>query len=191
MKLSNTTRTKAENHFRSILTLLGEDPEREGLRDTPERYVKFLEEFLTPPKFNATNFDGEGTDQLITQHNIPFASLCEHHTLPFFGVATIGYIPGKVGRVIGLSKLARCLRHHAANFQNQERITRLVAETLNRESGYADVGVQLKARHLCMEIRGIKAHGTFTTTTCLLGEVRNNPATRAEFLNECRETKLH
>ena len=97
----------AEEAFKTILQELGEETSREGLRETPKRYIKFMKEFLSPPNFNFTTFDAEGTDEMIIQSNIPFYSLCEHHTAPFFGTAAIAYIPRD--KIVGLSKLARTL----------------------------------------------------------------------------------
>ena len=113
------TKDKAEQNFKEILEYFGEDTSREGLKETPKRYIKFLGEFLEHKEFNFTSFDGEGTDEMIIQENIPFYSMCEHHTAPFFGVATVAYIPNK--RIVGLSKLARTVDLYANRFQNQER----------------------------------------------------------------------
>jgi GTP cyclohydrolase I len=169
----------AEWHFQQILEQLGEDTSREGLIETPKRYVKFMREFLEPKDFNFTTFDAEGTDEMIAQTNIPFYSLCEHHTAPFFGVATIAYIPDK--KIVGLSKLARTLDFYANRFQNQERITTQVAERLIKELDPKGVAVSLKAQHLCMCMRGVKKHDTWTITSKLLGAFKEGEA-RNEFL---------
>ena len=174
----------AEWHFQQILKLLGEDTSREGLLDTPKRYIKFMREFLTPKEFEFTAFDGEGTDEMIVQSNIPFFSLCEHHTAPFFGVATIAYIPNK--KIIGLSKLARSLDLYANKFQNQERITKQVAERLQAELNPKGVAVSLKAQHLCMAMRGVKKHDTWTTTTKLLGVFKEDDKARNEFIQHIK-----
>lgn len=170
-----------EWHFQQILLSLGEDPTREGLRETPKRYIKFMREFLEPKPFNFTSFDAEGTDEMIFQTNIPFYSLCEHHTAPFFGVANIAYIPDK--KIVGLSKLARTLDLYANRFQNQERITTQVAETLMTELQPKGVAVSLKAQHLCMCMRGVKKHDTWTITSKLIGVFKDDPSARNEFLN--------
>lgn len=170
-----------EDNFKRILQYLGEDPEREGLRDTPKRYIKFLKEFLNPKEFSFTTFDAEGTDEMIIQSNIPFYSLCEHHTAPFFGTADIAYIPDK--KIIGLSKIARTLDLYANKFQNQERITTQVAERLQKELNPKGVAVHLKAQHLCMSMRGVKKHNTFTSTCKLLGYFKEDEKARSEFLN--------
>jgi GTP cyclohydrolase I len=173
-----------EWHFQNILAALGENPEREGLRDTPRRYVKFLQEFLTPEEFNFTTFDAEGADEMIIQTDIPFYSLCEHHVVPFFGLANVAYVPN--GRIVGLSKLARTVDLYANRLQNQERITTNVAERLEQELQPKGVAVSLKAQHLCMCMRGAKKHDTWTVTTKLTGIFKEDPRTRAEFLSFVR-----
>ena len=173
-----------EWHFQRILESVGEDITREGLIETPKRYIKFLKEFLEPKEFNFTTFDAEGTDEMILQTNIPFYSLCEHHTAPFFGVGHIAYIPDK--KIVGLSKLARTLDLYANKFQNQERITSQVAERLQAELNPKGVAVSLKAQHLCMCMRGVKKHDTWTTTTKLLGVFKEHDKVRNEFLNSIK-----
>jgi GTP cyclohydrolase I len=171
----------AEDNFRRILQYLGEDPNREGLKETPKRYIKFLKEFLAPKEFAFTTFDAEGTDEMIIQTNIPFYSLCEHHIAPFFGVAAVAYIPNK--KIVGLSKLARCVDLYANRLQNQERITTQIAERLMEELGAKGVAVSMKAQHLCMCMRGVKKHDTWTTTTKLTGLFKEVPECRSEFLS--------
>lgn len=170
----------AEWHFKEILKHLGENVEREGLKDTPKRYIKFMKEFLEPKEFNFTTFDAEGTDEMIIQTNIPFYSICEHHTAPFFGIANVAYIPNE--KIVGLSKLARCVDLYANRFQNQERITTQIAERLQHELEPNGVAVHLKAQHLCMCMRGVKKHDTWTSTSKLLGVFKNDDKARAEFL---------
>jgi GTP cyclohydrolase I len=129
-----------------------------------------------------TTFDAEGADEMIVQQGIPFAALCEHHLLPFLGTATVGYVPD--GRIVGLSKLARAVRHCARGFQNQERITRSVADLLERELRPRGVAVLIRAEHLCMSIRGVRAPGSMTTTNDLRGVFRaEDGLARAEFLS--------
>lgn len=171
----------AEWHFQQILEQLGEDVSREGLIETPKRYIKFMREFLEPKEFNFTTFDAEGTDEMIFQTNIPFYSLCEHHTAPFFGVAHIAYIPDK--KIVGLSKLARTVDLYANRFQNQERITTQIAERLQKELSPLGVAVSLKAQHLCMCMRGVKKHETWTITSKMLGAFKEDDKARNEFLN--------
>lgn len=174
----------AEWHFKEILKLLGQDTNREGLIETPKRYIKFMKEFLEPKEFNFTTFDSEGTDEMILQTNIPFYSLCEHHTAPFFGVAHIAYVPN--GRIVGLSKLARTIDLYANRFQNQERITTQVAERLWNELSPKGVAVSLKAQHLCMCMRGVKKHDTWTVTNKLLGIFKDDLNVRNEFLHSIK-----
>ena len=173
-----------EDNVVRLLQYFGEDVEREGLKETPKRFVKFFDEFLNPPKWNCTTFEGEGYDEMIVQTNIPFQSLCEHHIAPFFGKGTIAYIPNK--RIVGLSKLARTLETFSRRLQNQERITTQVAEFLWKELDPKGVAVQLTARHMCMEMRGAKKHDTFTTTTKLLGCFKTELDVRQEFLNSIK-----
>ena len=175
------TQKDVEDNFRRILEYLGEDPTREGLRETPKRYIKFMKQFLQKEDFNFTAFQNEGTDEMVIQKNIPFYSLCEHHTAPFFGMAHVAYIPGD--KIVGLSKLARTVRHYASNFQNQERITTQVAERLEKELSPRGVAVMLEARHFCMEMRGVKTHDTTTVTTKLTGAFKDNHETRSEFMH--------
>jgi len=171
----------AEDNVRRILQAIGEDVNREGLLDTPKRHMKYLQEFTSPPEFNFTTFQNEGCDEMIVQAGIPFYSLCEHHILPFFGTATVAYIP--TDKIVGLSKLARTVEHFARRLQNQERLTKQIAEYLQEHLNPSGVGVIVKARHMCMEMRGVKAHDTYTTTSHLTGYFRNDPATRSEFLS--------
>ena len=168
-----------EDNFTRILEYLGEDPKREGLQDTPKRYIKFMKEFLSPPEFNFTAFEGEGMDEMIVQTHIPFHSLCEHHTAPFFGHAHVAYIPNE--KIVGLSKLARTVEYYSRRFQNQERITTQVAEKIQKELSPKGVAVVLKAQHLCMTMRGVKKHDTHTVTSKMLGNFKEDHKTRDEF----------
>ena len=180
MEIIGTDTQTLERSVRNILNEF-DNTEREGLKDTPKRYIKFLREFLSPPEFNFTAFDAEGTDEMIVQSNIPFYSLCEHHIAPFFGVAHIAYIPNK--KIVGLSKLARTLELYSRRLQNQERITSQIAERLMNELNPLGVGVVLKAQHLCMSMRGVKKHDTHTTTSKLLGFFKEDLNCRNEFLS--------
>jgi GTP cyclohydrolase I len=170
----------AESHIQRVLQYLGEDTQREGLVDTPKRYVKFMREFMEKPKWEFTTFSSEGYDQMIVQSNIPFYSLCEHHIAPFFGEGHIAYIPD--GKIVGLSKLARTLDEFSRRLQNQERITQQVAEFLVDKLNPKGVAVVLKAKHLCMEMRGVKKHDTFTTTSKMVGVFEDDINARNEFL---------
>jgi len=174
-----------EDNVTRLLQYFGEDVTREGLQDTPKRYVKFFKEFLNPPEWNCTTFEGEGYDEMIVQTNIPFHSLCEHHIAPFFGYGHIAYIPNK--RIVGLSKLARTLETFSRRLQNQERITTQVAEFLQKKLDPKGVAVVLEAKHMCMEMRGVKKHDTFTTTSKMSGVFKLHSDPRNEFLNLIRK----
>jgi GTP cyclohydrolase I len=140
----------AEKAITDFLKAMGQDVTREGLLDTPKRYVKFMEEFLNPPEYNFTTFNSDKYDQMVISSHIPFFSLCEHHLAPFFGEAAIAYIPGSEGRIVGISKLPRTLEKHARALQNQERITQHVAHELMQVLDASGVGVVIQARHLCL-----------------------------------------
>lgn len=159
----------AQTHVKSFLNLLGNDIKREGLLDTPKRYVKFMNEFLNPPDFVFRVFDNDKGDQMVIVKNIPFYSLCEHHIAPFFGVAHIAYLPSK--KIVGLSKLPRVLDMFARRLQNQERIGNQVADFIfnNKDLKAKGVGVVLEARHMCMEMRGVEKSGCSTITSALRG----------------------
>lgn len=178
-----TVNPNAQNLARAVKTIIrsfDKNPDRDGLKETPRRYIKFLEEFTRPSDFELTEFDGEGYDQMILQTNIPFYSLCEHHLAPFFGVAHVAYIPS--GKIVGLSKLARTVDKFSCGFQNQERITKQIAEYLSEKLNPLGVAVVLKAQHLCMAMRGVKKRGVDTTTSEMLGAFRDKPEARSEFL---------
>lgn len=158
-----------------------DDINREGLQDTPKRFLKFYKEFLSPPEFKFTTFHSEGYDEMILQKNIPFYSLCEHHLAPFFGVAHVAYLPNV--KIVGLSKLARTVEYYARRFQNQERITTQIAERLQKELSPDGVAVVIEAEHLCMSMRGVKKHGAKTTTSKLIGAFKDDLNCRNEFLS--------
>jgi GTP cyclohydrolase IA len=176
----------SEDVIAELLQMLDEDPNREGLRDTPQRYKKFLDEFLNPEPFKTTIFDSEGYDEMVIQTQIPFYSICEHHLIPFFGYGAIAYIPDQ--KIVGLSKLARILDHFSRRLQNQERMTVQVAEFLAEAISPKGVGVVLTARHLCMEMRGIQKPEVLTTTSCVRGIFKSDPRTRAEFMQLVEST---
>lgn len=182
---------KIATNFREILELLGEDTERNGLKETPQRVARFLCEFVNRPQFNLTVFDEPGANELVLIRNIPWASLCEHHCLPFEGKATIGYIPN--GKTIGgLSKFARCFAHFAAGLNNQERITSAVGEFLSNHPKLKPkaVGVITEATHTCMTIRGAKAIGSSTVTHYFSPLFLENPSAKAEFLSAVQRQLL-
>lgn len=169
-----------EWHIKQVLIGLGQDVEREGLQQTPSRYIKFLREFLQPSPFTFTTFENEGTDEMIIVENIPFFSLCEHHIVPFYGTASVAYIPND--RIVGLSKIPRCVDYFSNRLQNQERITSQIAFKLEEELRPKGVAVVLKAQHLCMHMRGVKKHDTWTKTSKLTGVFKEDSKCRAEFL---------
>lgn len=175
------TEQDSQHIITRLLEHIGEDPTREGLLDTPKRVLKFYKEFLSPPVFNFTVFDSESYDEMIIQKNIPFFSLCEHHIAPFFGYATVAYIPN--GKIVGLSKLTRTVEYYSRRLQNQERITNQIAERLQAELDPIGVAVTLSARHFCMEMRGVRTHDVYTKTTKLIGAFKDKPEARQEFLN--------
>ncbi|MDT0215340.1 GTP cyclohydrolase I FolE [Rothia sp. ARF10] len=165
----------------TLLIALGVDVSSESLARTPERMVLALAEMLRPRPFEMTTFPNDGGyDELIVARNIPVRSLCEHHVLPFVGIAHVGYLPGE--RILGLSKLARVVEHFARRPQVQERLTTQVSTWLRDQLGAVGVGVVIEAEHLCMTLRGVQAPGTSTVTSSLLGVLRDDHRTRAEFL---------
>ena len=171
----------AAHGARITLEALGVDLDDESLSRTPERMVAALAELLTPRPFQLTTFPNDGGyDELIVARGIPVRSLCEHHMLPFVGIAHVGYIPGE--RILGLSKLARVVEHFCSRVQVQERLTVQVARWLEAQTAPVGVGVVVEAEHLCMTLRGVQAPGTTTITSTLLGALRDDPRTRAEFL---------
>ena len=171
----------AERSARALLEALGVDLEDESRRDTPRRMARMYAELLTPPPFTATTFPNDGGyDELVVATGIPFHSLCEHHFLPFTGIAHVGYLPGD--RIVGLSKLARVVEHFARLPQVQERLTTQIAGWLDAQLAPKGVGVVLEAEHLCMSLRGVQKPGARTVTSALHGVVRDDPRTRQEFL---------
>jgi GTP cyclohydrolase IA len=172
-------RPAAERAVHALLVALGRDPHDEHLADTPRRVAGALAELLTPQSFQPTTFpNDEGYDELVIARDIPFHSLCQHHLLPFHGVAHVGYLPGE--RIVGLSKLARVVERFARDLQVQERLTKQVADWLQTELRPKGVGVVLEAEHLCMTLRGVHAHGARTLTSALHGRLRDDARSRAE-----------
>ena len=163
-----------------LLTALGRDPHSAHLADTPRRVADAYAEMLTPREFELTTFpNDEGYDELVLAKDIPVQSLCEHHLLPFTGVAHVGYLPGE--RILGLSKLARVVELFARDFQVQERLTKQVADWLQDHLAPKGVGVVIEAEHQCMSLRGVRATGSRTVTSSLHGTLRENPSSRHEF----------
>ena len=171
----------ASQAVRDLLVALGRDPDSEHLTDTPDRVARAFTELLSPEPFELTTFPNEeGYDELIVARDIPFHSLCEHHLLPFCGVAHVGYVPA--GRILGLSKLARVVELFARDLQVQERLTKQVAMWLEEQVRPKGVGVVLEADHQCMSLRGVRATGARTVTSALHGLIRDDARTRQEFL---------
>jgi GTP cyclohydrolase I len=171
----------AERAAADLLSALGADLEDESLSATPRRMARLYGELLSPTPFNSTTFPNDADyDELVVARQIPFHSLCEHHLLPFVGVAHVGYLPGD--RIIGLSKLARVVDYFARGLQVQERLTSQIAGWLQLELDPKGVGVVLEAEHMCMSLRGVQKQGARTVTSSLHGLVRDDARTRQEFL---------
>jgi GTP cyclohydrolase I len=172
---------KATRAVADLLDALGVDRTTDGLAATPARVARAYAEMLSPEPFRVTSFaNDEGYDELVVARAIPFASLCEHHLLPFSGFAYVGYLPDQ--RLLGLSKLARVVDHFSRRLQVQERLTAQVANFIAETLQPKGVGVVLEAEHLCMSVRGVRANGARTVTSALKGLVRDDPRTRSEFL---------
>ena len=174
-------REKIKESIRLFLEGIGEDPDREGLRETPERVAKMWEEFESLRNFNMKLFEEFGKyNEMVLVKDITFYSLCEHHLLPFFGKVHIAYIPN--GVICGLSKLVRTVRAFALRPQVQERLTEEIADFIQRELNPKGVGVVLAAEHLCMSMRGVMSPGHITVTSALRGVFMKDIKTREEFL---------
>jgi GTP cyclohydrolase I len=172
---------RATAAVRDLLCALGADLADESLRETPTRVARMYAELLTPAPVSMTTFpNDEDYDELVIARDIPVYSLCEHHLLPFHGVAHVGYLPG--GRIVGLSKLARVVDLFAGRLQVQERLTRQVADWLWERLEPRGVGVVIEAEHMCMSMRGVRKPGAATVTSALLGAIRTDVRTREEFL---------
>src|SRR5436309_9485191 len=170
----------AEDAAAAFLTALGVDVTSGPLADTPGRMARAYAELLTPREFQLTTFpNDEGYDELVLARGIPVRSVCEHHLLPFVGVAHVGYLPG--ARILGLSKLARVVEHFASRPQVQERLTKQVADWLGDQLDPKGVGVVIEAEHTCMTLRGVQATGSSTVTSTLAGTLRRDSRTRQEF----------
>jgi GTP cyclohydrolase I len=178
--------------MRKVIVMLGEDPNREGLRKTPERFEKALKYLTSGYQQNIDSLLNGATfsvhyDEMVVVKDIEFFSLCEHHLLPFFGKAHVAYLPNK--RVLGLSKIARLVNMYGRRLQIQERMTSQIAEAIQEKISPEGVGVIIEARHLCMQMRGVeKQHGQ-AVTSAMLGSFRHNKQTRDEFLSLVRSSK--
>jgi GTP cyclohydrolase I len=175
---------RVERAVKELLIAIGEDPDREGLVATPRRVAAMYEELFSgvnedPSKHLTLTFAAEH-DEMVMVRDIPFASLCEHHLVPFMGKAHVAYIPGEDGRITGLSKLARLVDAYAKRLQVQERMTSQIADTLMATLAPRGALVVVEAEHLCMSMRGVKKPGTLTVTSALRGIFKDDPRTRAE-----------
>ncbi len=177
---------RIQNAVREILIAVGEDPDREGLLETPKRVANMYEEIFAglteDPKQHIKLFNEQSNDEMVIVKDIPFYSMCEHHLLPFFGKAHIGYIPSD-NKIIGLSKLARIVDNFAKKPQVQERLTSDIADFLNDNLQPKGVAVIMEAEHMCMTMRGSRAAGSKTQTSALRGIMRTDAKTRAEVLS--------
>jgi len=178
----------AEEAVATLLRFIGEDTERDGLIDTPARVTRAWREMTAgygedPAEILSRTFE-ESSDEMIVLRGISFYSVCEHHMLPFYGTAAVGYLPG---RVVGISKLARLVNCFARRLQIQERMTRQIAAAIEEHLDARGVGVVLRAHHLCMGCRGVRQEETEMVTSSMLGTLRSNPTSRAEFFRLCKE----
>jgi len=182
--MSDPKDTQAEGLIRSLLVYLNEDPEREGLKDTPKRVVKAYKKLFSgydkKPEDVLTVFGDELYDEMIVVKNIEFYSTCEHHMIPFYGKVHVGYIPD--GKIIGLSKIPRLVEIYARRLQNQERMTSQIAQGLYDALKPKGVGVIVEASHLCMMARGIEKQSSIVITSSLKGNFKTKMETRNEFL---------
>ena len=188
--LARPTRDEAEAAVRTLISWAGDDPDREGLRETPARVVRSYEEFFAgyatdPEEFLAKTFEEvEGYDEMVIVRDIDLMSHCEHHMVPITGKAHVGYLPRT--RVVGLSKLARVVEAYARRLQIQEKLTVQIADTIDRVLQPKGVAVVIEAGHQCMTTRGVRKQGSVTVTSRMTGAFRENVTTREEFLSMIR-----
>jgi len=187
------SREEAEAAVRTLIRWAGDDPQREGLRDTPKRVAKAFKEFYAGYKEDPGQVldkifaEVEGYDDLVLVRDIPFHSHCEHHMVPFFGMAHIAYYPTK--GVVGLSKLARLVEVYARRLQTQETMTAQIAAAMEAALEPRGTAVMIEAEHMCMSMRGVQKAGATTLTTRFTGQFKNNPAEQARFLTMVRHGK--
>ena len=177
-----------QSTIRRMIAAVGEDPDREGLRETPRRIAAMYREMfeglgLDPFGVLSVGFE-EGHEEMVILRGIPFFSMCEHHFLPFYGEANVGYLPN--GRVVGLSKIARAVEIWARRPQVQERLTSQIADSIESALDSTGVGVVIEATHMCMTARGVRKSGATMVTSAMRGSFRNDPTTRQEFLGLIR-----
>lgn len=187
----SVTAKKAEKAVRTLLQYVGEDPDREGLVDTPARFVRALDEWfagykIDPETLLSTTFEEvEGYNEIVVLRNIRLESHCEHHMCPIIGTVTVAYLPNT--KVVGISKLARVVEAFAKRYQIQEVLTRQIAETINNVLEPQGVAVIIKAQHMCIGTRGIHKHESDMITSCMLGTFMDDQAARNELLNLIRD----
>jgi GTP cyclohydrolase IA len=178
---------KIKKAVRDILEAIGEDPDRDGLKDTPRRVAEMYKEIFQGLHKNAKEDLKVGFElghrEMVVLKDIPFYSMCEHHLLPFFGIAHVGYIPAKDGRIVGISKIARVVETIARRPQVQERMTTEIVDTISKTLKATGAGVVLQAEHMCMIMRGIKKPGSNVITSALRGTFKTDGITRAEFFS--------
>jgi len=185
-------RSDIEQAFRKVLRWIGEDPDRDGLRETPARLVRAYQEYFSgyrqdPEQILRKTFEEtDGYDEMVVLRGIPFESHCEHHVAPIIGRAWVAYVPDR--RVVGISKLARVVEAYARRLQIQERLTAQIANAVDQVLKPQGVGVVIKAAHHCMSSRGVHMHGTDMVTSRMLGCFRDNPMTRQEFMSMVHST---
>jgi len=178
---------KIKKAVKEIIVAIGDNPDREGIKDTPQRvaemYAELFEGIAKDPKEDLDVGFELGHREMVICKDIPFYSMCEHHLLPFYGVAHVGYIPNEEGRIVGISKLARVVETIARRPQVQERMTTEIADTIYTGLKASGVGVVVQAEHMCMIMRGIKKPGSNVITSALRGTFRSKAASRAEFFS--------
>lgn len=180
-KVDGVDLAAAERAAEQFLHALGVGTDSESMQGTPRRMARAYADLFSPRAFDLTTFPNEeGYDELVLARSIPMRSVCEHHLLPFTGVAHVGYLPGQ--RILGLSKLARVVEYFACRPQVQERLTKQIADWLQAQLSPKGVGVVIEAEHTCMTLRGVQATGSTTVTSTLLGLLRQDPSSRSEFL---------
>lgn len=186
-RLTRIPQDKDLKLVRDLLQYIGENPDREGLKETPARFLKAWAEYTQgysekPEDILKAFEDGaERVDEMVIVRDIPVYSLCEHHLAPFFGKAHVGYVPDR--KILGLSKISRLVEVFARRLQVQERLTNQIADALDQHLQPLGVAVVIECRHMCMESRGIRHQGSATATSALRGSIKSNPDTRREFLS--------
>jgi len=189
--MKDENRIKAEAGIKNLLTHLGQDPTREGIVDTPKRVVKAMTEmtegyYMEPKLILERQFASEGYDDLVVVRGIRFSSMCEHHLLPFIGEASVAYMPRD--KVVGLSKLPRLVECYARRLQLQEKMTREIADAIQKYLDPIGVGVHVRAQHQCMACRGVKQQDADMVTTTVLGSLREDKCLKDEFIEAVYHT---